>query len=180
MTLPDSSSLEQQCANSARRIVESNFYLSLATATPSGEPWICTLYYAWDSAFTFFWTSAKDSKHSQMLAVNSRAAATIYDSHAQPGTGEGVYLVGHGRELLEPDLEHALAVFYGRRYPDPSERARRGRTAIDFTGTSPRRLYALEPVTCYVLDPRGHSHFGSLVDVRIEVKLTLLQDLKDR
>ena len=175
MTPPTSRDLTEECANKARAIVRDNLYLSLATSTPSGDPWICTLYYAWDAEYSFFWTSAKDAQHSRMLTLNPRVAATIYDSHAPPGTGEGVYLVGVARELGEADLPHALAVFYRRRYPDPDERAKRGRSVADFSGASPRRLYALEPARCYVLDPRGHREFGPLVDVRFEVNLALLR-----
>jgi nitroimidazol reductase NimA-like FMN-containing flavoprotein (pyridoxamine 5'-phosphate oxidase superfamily) len=158
-------------AEKARKMIAENIYLTLATASKDGVPWISPLMFAYDSNYNLFWPSGKDALHSQLLRSNPKVAISIFDSHAPEGTGNGVYMTAEACEVSEDELPYAINVLYSRKYPDPVVRQQRGRKPEDFSGESPRRLYMATPEKVYIIDARGHPIYKRLVDVRVEVNL---------
>ena len=80
----------------ARKIIENNIYITIATASKDGLPWISPVYSAHDKDYTFYWISPMDTLHSRLIRENHRVAIVIFDSRAPEGTGEGVYIKDKG------------------------------------------------------------------------------------
>ncbi|HEX2359192.1 MAG TPA: pyridoxamine 5'-phosphate oxidase family protein [Solirubrobacterales bacterium] len=52
----------------ARRIIDANRYMTVATANRSGRPWASPVYYAAVGYTQFLWVSDRDARHSRNLA----------------------------------------------------------------------------------------------------------------
>jgi uncharacterized protein YhbP (UPF0306 family) len=92
-------------------IVESNQYMTLATADADGLPWASPVWYAASAGEEFVWVSDPAARHSRNLAVRPQLAIAIFDSHQAPGTGRGIYIAAHGEPVAEEDLDRALKIF---------------------------------------------------------------------
>lgn len=155
----------------ARHILEDNIYLALATTSSSGKPWITPLFYAYDRVYQFYWSSAKESRHSKNILLSRDAAATVFDSQKPWGVGNAVFMEGQAREASEEEVPTILEVLYSRTHPLLKERTKRTKEA--YVGDSPRRLYVFTPKHVFIIDPNGHPVYGHLVSVRAEVDLAL-------
>lgn len=142
-------------SDKVKAIIESNIYMTLATA---GEhPWAAPVFYCTDYDYNFYFISQPDSRHIQHIQDSSMVAFAIFDSSAKEGTGTGVQ--GAGRvELLETkeEIEGGLKHYFTS-FVDCS--------VENFSGDKPYRLYKLIPDTFYTQDPNAQ------VDKRVEVKL---------
>lgn len=87
----------------AKNEIQDRQYLTLASSNLQGDPWNSPVYTAFDSTYSFFWISDKNSRHSKNLRDNSKVFVVIYDSTAILGTGFGVYMQGHAYELNRVD-----------------------------------------------------------------------------
>ena len=67
----------------ADSMIVTNRYMTLATATKGGDPWISPLFFAYQGG-RFYWYSPKGARHSRLIAQNPRVAITIFDSRADP------------------------------------------------------------------------------------------------
>ena len=151
----------------ARRIIADNIYLTLATASLDGTPWISPLFFAYDSDHRLYWVSAKDSRHSDLLRHNPRAAITIFDSHAPEGEGDGVYLEVSVTELSDmAEITHAIATLNSRVTKD----AFRVKNVGQVTGTGVWRIYQAKPVSVSKLTSGKYIN-GQYVDKRVKVDL---------
>ncbi|HYT81257.1 MAG TPA: pyridoxamine 5'-phosphate oxidase family protein [Actinomycetota bacterium] len=61
----------------ARSIIDSNKYMTLATADSDGVPWASPVWYAPAEYRQFFWVSSPEAMHSRNLAVRPRLAIVI-------------------------------------------------------------------------------------------------------
>src|SRR5215218_11156180 len=91
----------------ARSIVDSNLYLTLATADAEGRPWASPVWFALEGYRDFLWVSKPDARHSRNVMVRPELALVIFDSTAAPGDGGAVYVEGRGEELGGQELERA-------------------------------------------------------------------------
>ena len=99
----------------ARQVIEANLYMTLATADESGRPWVSPVWFAYASGYTeFFWVSSPEASHSQNIAGRPDVAIVVFDSRVPAGTGQGVYMAAHARELADAELERGIDVFSGR------------------------------------------------------------------
>jgi nitroimidazol reductase NimA-like FMN-containing flavoprotein (pyridoxamine 5'-phosphate oxidase superfamily) len=97
-----------------RDIIEASRYLVLATADATGRPWSSPVYFAHIGVAEFFWVSSPDVTHSRNIAVRPEVGIVVFDSQAEIGTGQGVYMSGVAR-LLEPDRSAAGMEAFSRR-----------------------------------------------------------------
>lgn len=98
-------------AETARRLIDSVAYMTLATADQEGRPWASPVWYAHDDYRRFIWVSNPDARHSLNLAARPELAIVIFDSHVSPGHGEGVYVEARAEEVAGADVEPALEIF---------------------------------------------------------------------
>lgn len=142
----------------ARQIIDSNRYLTLATADGAGQPWACPVWYAHEDYTSFLWVSRPGARHSRNIAARATVSAVIFDSTVPQARTQAVYLEALAEELTGAERDRAIAFF--------SRRSRalgltEWRTA-DVTERAPHRLYRASASACYILTPR---------DQRLPVKI---------
>jgi nitroimidazol reductase NimA-like FMN-containing flavoprotein (pyridoxamine 5'-phosphate oxidase superfamily) len=103
--------VSDELAGLARRTIDANRYMALGTADGAGHPWVTPVWFATEDYVTFHWVSSPDARHSQNLAARPEVAIAIFDSSAEPGTAEAVYVSGCAKELTGEELEHGMEVF---------------------------------------------------------------------
>ena len=155
----------------ARRIIDSNLYMTLATADGQGRPWASPVYFAPADYREFLWVSVPGAQHSQNIAARPEVGIAIFDSTVAPGTGRGVYVAARAEELTEhADFERCLAA-YNSRLEDPAAPGGDSFEAADLRpGGTHLRLYRATASALYALDPDGHPD-GRAGDYRAPVDL---------
>jgi nitroimidazol reductase NimA-like FMN-containing flavoprotein (pyridoxamine 5'-phosphate oxidase superfamily) len=136
-------------ATHAQTIIDTNRYLTLATADQDGRPWVTPVYFAPAGLREYYWTSTADARHSRNLAERPQASIVIFDSTVAPYHGRAVYAVAQASELSGDDLDRALEI-----YPGGDGRGGTPLTREDVTASSPYRLYRAMASDLWVLCPR--------------------------
>jgi Pyridoxamine 5'-phosphate oxidase len=132
----------------ARRIVDANSYMTLATADEEGRAWASPVWYAPASYTEFLWVSRPTARHSRNLAIRPEVGIVIFDSTVPVGRGEAVYMEGVAEELPGAELERGIALF-SRRSEDAGGREW---TFSDVTPPAQLRLYRATATATFVLD----------------------------
>ena len=70
--------------------------LTIAAATPDGEPYCCNLFYAYDGAGGFVFTSDMHTRHADMMVRNGRVAASVVLETRIVGKVQGLQITGRG------------------------------------------------------------------------------------
>jgi nitroimidazol reductase NimA-like FMN-containing flavoprotein (pyridoxamine 5'-phosphate oxidase superfamily) len=95
----------------ARSIVDSNRFMTLATADGDGRPWASPVWYAPAEYREFFWVSSPEAMHSRNLAVRPELAIVIFDSH-EAGGWKALYMSAVAEEL--DDVAEGIEIFSQR------------------------------------------------------------------
>ena len=78
--------------------------LTLATATPCGEPYCCNAFYAYDKASgAFIFTTDLSTHHGKMMAENERVAASIILETSTVGKIQGLQITGKVKPAIDGD-----------------------------------------------------------------------------
>jgi nitroimidazol reductase NimA-like FMN-containing flavoprotein (pyridoxamine 5'-phosphate oxidase superfamily) len=91
---------ERDLSAIARSIVDSNRFMTLATADADGQPWASPVWYAPASYTEFLWASKPGARHSRNIVQRPQVAIVIYDSH-EPGWWKAVYMTAVAEELAD-------------------------------------------------------------------------------
>jgi tRNA-Thr(GGU) m(6)t(6)A37 methyltransferase TsaA len=121
----------------AREIIESNLYMTLATADEVGRPWASPVYYASAACTEFFWVSSPDATHSRNLAIRPELGIVIFDSRAPVNSGQGVYMSARASQPMGAELDRGLTVFSRRSQAHGAG----GWAHADVRSPAPLRLY---------------------------------------
>jgi uncharacterized protein YhbP (UPF0306 family) len=100
--------------DTARRIIDANHYLTLATADRDGRPWASPVYYTPDGGLDFYWVSRPDSRHSRNLTERPEVAIVIYDSHQPVFVSEAVYLTAQAQQVESSELARCTEIYRSR------------------------------------------------------------------
>jgi nitroimidazol reductase NimA-like FMN-containing flavoprotein (pyridoxamine 5'-phosphate oxidase superfamily) len=130
----------------ARSIVDSNSYMTLATADAAGRPWASPVWYAPRDYREFYWVSSPEATHSRNLAARPQLAIVIFDSH-QAGGWNALYMSATAEELT--DVDEGIGIFSRR----SEERDLRPWTREDVLPPAGHRLYRAIALEQFVLDP---------------------------
>jgi uncharacterized protein YhbP (UPF0306 family) len=141
---------EQDLASVARDIIDSNAYMTLATADENGRPWASPGWYAAEGYAHFYWVSSPEARHSRNLAARPEVGVVIFDSQAPVGTGQGVYMSAIAEELAGTELDLGIGVFSRRSQAHGAG----GWTREDVTPPARHRLYRATASEHYVLDDK--------------------------
>jgi uncharacterized protein YhbP (UPF0306 family) len=141
---------EQDLASVARDIIDSNAYMTLATADENGRPWASPVWYAAEGYAHFYWVSSPEARHSRNLAARPEVGVVIFDSQAPVGTGQGVYMSAIAEELVGTELDLGIGVFSRRSQAHGAG----GWTREDVTPPARHRLYRATASEHYVLDDK--------------------------
>ena len=132
----------------AREILDTNRYMTLATADGDGRPWASPVWYAHQGYTDLLWVSRPGARHSRNLAVRPELAIVIFDSTVPEGSGQAVYVEALAEEVGEAGREEGIAIFSRR-----SEAGEGDRWAVaDVTGPAPFRLYRAGASAHFILD----------------------------
>jgi pyridoxine/pyridoxamine 5'-phosphate oxidase len=135
--------------SAARRIVEANMYMTIATADADGRPWISPVWFAPRLEKEFLWVSSPDARHSRNIAVRQAIAIVIFDSTVPVGAAEALYLEAEAEEVSSRDLDEAIATYSTR-----SQRHGAGAwLPANVVPPAPVRLYRATAGSQFVLGP---------------------------
>jgi uncharacterized protein YhbP (UPF0306 family) len=98
----------------ARQIVDTNQYLTLATADGTGRPWASPVWYAHEDYAGFLWVSRPDTRHSRNIAARPEISMVIFDSTVAPAQAQGIYLDANAEELHGAERDRAIEVYSAR------------------------------------------------------------------
>jgi hypothetical protein len=101
-------------ASIARTVIDTNSYMTLATADRTGLPWPSPVWYAHSGYREFFWASSPATRHSRNLAERPQTGIVIFDSHVPPGTAQAVYMATMAAEVTPDELLRGVEVFSAR------------------------------------------------------------------
>ena len=139
---------DEELAAIARGIVDSNSYMTLATADRDGSAWPSPVWYAHADYTEFLWVSRPDARHSRNLAGRPGLGIVIFDSTAGVGAAQAVYVEAVAEELIGADRDEAIAVFSRR----SEALGARPWTSADVIAPAPLRLYRATASAHFVLD----------------------------
>ncbi len=159
--------MSHELADLARNTIDANRYMALGTADEDGHPWVSPVWFATEDHRSFHWVSSPDARHSRNIASRPEVAIAIFDSTAEPGTAEAVYISGRAGELAGEELERGMEVF-GRVSQRELPRAW---GLNDVRPPSVLRLYRATAAEHFVLIRGGDPERGSGVDRREQVTL---------
>jgi hypothetical protein len=149
----------------ARKVIDSNSYMTLGTAGADGHPWVSPVWFASEDYTHFHWVSSPEARHSRNVAARPEVAIAIFDSTVPVGGAQAVYMSGLAVELTNAELERGIEVF-GR-----LSEADVGRKwgLDDVQPPSLFRLYRAAVSEHYVLIPGRDPEHGIGVDRREQV-----------
>lgn len=132
----------------ARMIIDTNSYLTLATADPDGKPWATPVWFAPDGHSGFIWLSRPTTRHSTNISGRPEVAIVVFDSTVPIYQGNAVYVDAVAEQVPAAEADAAVAVYSARSV------AQGDRTwhAVDVVEPAEFRLYRARAVTQYVLD----------------------------
>jgi nitroimidazol reductase NimA-like FMN-containing flavoprotein (pyridoxamine 5'-phosphate oxidase superfamily) len=130
----------------ARSIVDSNRYMTLATADEHGSPWASPVWYAPAAYREFLWVSSLEARHSRNLATRPELAIVIFDSH-QAGGWNALYMAAVAEELT--DVDEGIQIF--SRHGETQ--GLRAWTREDVVPPARHRLYRATVSEHFILDP---------------------------
>lgn len=93
----------------ARRVIDGNHYMTLATLDPDGRPRLSPVYYTCVRYAAFYWISSAGAQHSRNLAERPAVEIVIFDSTARVGEGEAVYIAANATEVADHELDEVAA-----------------------------------------------------------------------
>jgi nitroimidazol reductase NimA-like FMN-containing flavoprotein (pyridoxamine 5'-phosphate oxidase superfamily) len=132
---------------SAKRIVDANQYMTLATADEDGLPWASPVWYATVDYREFLWVSSPEARHSRNIAIRPEVAIVIFDSRQSPGTGQGVYVAATAAPVADAEIDRGIAIF--SRVSEAKGAPAWSRADVE--PPAPLRLYHAPAVEHYVL-----------------------------
>jgi len=143
----------------ARDVLDTNSFMTLATADSDGLPWASPVWFATEDYRSLYWVSAPDTRHSMNIAVRPEISVVVFDSTQRPGDVTAVYMTATAAKAT--DLEEGMAVFSRKSVRQGSDEWGVSRV----TGDARLRLYRASVVEHYILDP------DATIDTRLQVTL---------
>ncbi|RZS64567.1 pyridoxamine 5'-phosphate oxidase [Agromyces ramosus] len=135
-------------ADAARRVIDANSYLTLATADADGRPWATPVWFAERDLREWVWVSRMETRHSGNIAQRADVALAVFDSTIPVGSAIAVYVEAAAGPVPDAELDDALAVFNARSVA----RGLRPWSESDVTGAAPHRLFRAVASQVWVLD----------------------------
>jgi nitroimidazol reductase NimA-like FMN-containing flavoprotein (pyridoxamine 5'-phosphate oxidase superfamily) len=91
----------------ARRTLAGNRFLVLGTVDPSGRPRVSPVWFSMVDHRDVYWLSSPESQHSQNIAERPDVSLVVFDSSADPHTGQAVYLDATAGRVPDDELAQA-------------------------------------------------------------------------
>ena len=144
----------------ARRVIDANLYMTLATLDPDGSPRLSPVYFTPARYTDLYWVSSPDAHHSCNVLERPDVRIVIFDSSVAVGHAEAVYITASAREIPKDELPAVIGEAFGERGG-----ARRF-APEELHGEGDLRLYVASATSWDVLVRGGHPEHGSGIDRR--------------
>jgi uncharacterized pyridoxamine 5'-phosphate oxidase family protein len=144
----------------ARRVIDGNLYMTLATLEPDGSPRLSPVYFTPARYTDLYWVSSPDAHHSRNVRERPSVEIVIFDSSVAVGHAEAVYISARAREIPREELHEVIDEAFGERGG-----ARRF-APEELHGDGDLRLYVASATSWDVLVRGGHPEHGSGIDRR--------------
>ena len=105
---------EADLAAEARDTIDSNQYMTLATADADGRPWASPVWFAHEGYIEFVWVSKPEARHSRNIDARPAVGIVIFDSTVPIGGARAVYVEAAAELVEEGGAERSLAAFSRR------------------------------------------------------------------
>jgi len=146
--------------DAARRVIDGNLYMTLATLEPDGSPRLSPVYFTPARYTDLYWVSSPDAHHSRNVRERPGVEIVIFDSSVAVGHAEAVYISARAREIPREELHEVIDEAFGERGG-----ARRF-APEELHGDGDLRLYVTSATSWDVLVRGGHPEHGSGIDRR--------------
>lgn len=146
----------------ARRVIDTNRYLTLGTTEPDHRPRLSPVYFTHVGYREFYWVSSPAARHSVNIAERPEVAIVIFDSTAPVGQGQAVYVCATAAVVADEELPRRCAEAFNRVGPG----AARAFAPHELGGDADLRLYRAEATAHDLHVPGGDPVYGTGIDTR--------------
>ena len=149
----------------AKRILDSNRYMTIATVGEDGRPWVTPVYFTPDRYRQMFWISEPEAQHSLNIATRPQVSIVVFDSSVPVGGAEAVYMRAEAQQVTDPTPDDCAAAFRQR------FETIMVLTPEELQPPARLRLYRARVSQHWVLIRGGDPVWGRGIDSRLEVSL---------
>ena len=149
----------------AKRVLDTNRYMTIATLGEDGHPWVTPVYFSPDRYRYMFWISGPDAQHSRNIRAHPEVTIVVFDSSVPIGAAEAVYMRAEAVEVADPSAEDCDAAFR-QRFEEI-----KAFTPLELQAPAPLRLYRAGVKQHWVLIRGSDPVWGRGIDSRLEVFL---------
>lgn len=151
----------------ARKIIEKNQYITIASSDKSGNPWISPVVYCFDENWNMYFVSMPTSKHCSNIKINKKIACAVFDSRQMWGQGVGLQFEAVSEVLNLRESIKVSKIYALRKYPFGGINTK---IATDFIKSmvlkgKKYKIYKIIPTSIWMNDP------NSRLDVRVKINL---------
>ena len=93
----------------ARTTLARSRFMVLGTVDPSGRPRVSPVWFSLVDHQELFWLSSPDAHHSKNIERRPEVSVVVFDSSADPHTGQAVYLEATAGRVPDDELADACA-----------------------------------------------------------------------
>lgn len=93
----------------ARTTLARSRFMVLGTVDPSGRPRVSPVWFSLVDHRELFWLSSPQAHHSQNIERRPEVSVVVFDSSADPHTGQAVYLEAAADRVPDDELADACA-----------------------------------------------------------------------
>ncbi len=145
----------------ARAVIERNKYMTIATSSNDGKPWVAPVFYAYDGQFNFYFVSATDSMHVENIKQNPQVALEIFDSRQPIGSVDQVQITGVAKVVEKAKVNEVVELYHDRLFKMSGLPVTKNYSAGDYSEPSEFRIFVVTVVKAYTNGP----------DRRVEINL---------
>lgn len=98
-----------ELADLARTTIASNRFMVLGTVDPSGRPRVSPVWFSLVDHRVVYWLSSPTAQHSRNIEERREVSIVVFDSSADPHTGQAVYLEAIAGRVPDEELAAACA-----------------------------------------------------------------------
>jgi uncharacterized pyridoxamine 5'-phosphate oxidase family protein len=150
----------------AKHLIDSNRYMVLGTVDSDGRPRVSPVYFSPDGYSVVYWVSSLESHHSRNISERPEVSMVVFDSAAEVGSGQAVYLIARAEVVPDDELEGCLDTVLWTRFPGLRQFA-----AAELRDPEVRRLYRARISEHSIHIPGRHPEYGTGTDRRMTVDL---------
>jgi hypothetical protein len=136
----------------ARGVIDDNLYMTLATSSEGGRPWVTPVYYSAGGYTDFYWVSRPEAEHSRNISAQPQVSIVIFNSQVAIGSAQAVYTSAVAKEITGDEIAGGIEVFSR----GSVERGAGEWTTDDVQPPAALRLYRATATRQFILCPREY------------------------